>query len=165
MGRAMVSLEMVRVASPCTADWDEMHGDDRVRFCGQCNLNVYNLSGMEREEAEELISGREGRLCVRLLVRHDGTVLTQDCPVGLRALRKKLWKGLAAAASLAFALLFGTPRAEAAPAPLPKKTRTTQTAAPKVSPSPERLVEIMGGCSAPPARLPVLLPAPPAPKK
>jgi hypothetical protein len=45
VGRATVSLEMVRVASPCTADWDATHGDDRVRYCGQCNLHVYNLSG------------------------------------------------------------------------------------------------------------------------
>src|SRR3954469_22981979 len=97
MGRAMVSLEMVRVASPCPADWDSMKGDDRVRFCGQCNLNVYNLSGMTRDEAEELVNSAEGRLCVQLLVREDGTVLTQDCPVGLRALRRKVWKKLVAA--------------------------------------------------------------------
>src|SRR5262245_46538856 len=111
MGRGKVSLEMVGVASPCTADWDAMRGDDRVRFCGECNLHVYNLSGMTREEAEGLVSRREGRLCVRLLQRHDGTVLTQDCPVGLRALRKKVWRGLVAAASLAFAVLFGAPKA------------------------------------------------------
>src|SRR5262245_32868959 len=147
MGRERVSLEMVRVASPCTVEWDAMHGDDRVRFCGQCNLNVYNLSGMTREEAEALVNRREGRLCVQLLLRHDGTVLTQDCPVGLRALRRKVWKALAAAASLAFAMLWGGPKAEAAPAPLPKKAKPKPAAAPKaVCPAdPERQVRAIRG--------------------
>ena len=41
-------LEDVRVASPCNASWDAMKGDDRVRFCGECQKNVYNLSAMTR---------------------------------------------------------------------------------------------------------------------
>ena len=164
MGRATVSLEMVQVASPCTADWDAMRGDDRVRFCGRCNLHVYNLSGMTRQEAEGLINRREGRLCVQLLLRHDGTVLTQDCPLGLRALRQKVWKALAAAASLAFALLWGGAKAEGAPAPLPKKAKTTQAAAPKAvcPPDPERQVRATRGEM---AIVPVPQPAPPVPKK
>ncbi len=35
-------LENVRIASPCSASWDDMVGDERVRFCGQCTKNVYN---------------------------------------------------------------------------------------------------------------------------
>ena len=38
-------LDNVRVASPCSVDWNEMIGDNRKRFCGDCKLNVYNLSG------------------------------------------------------------------------------------------------------------------------
>jgi hypothetical protein len=64
-----------------------MKGDDRVRFCSQCSLNVYNLSSMKPEEAESLVQQHEGRLCVRFYRRRDGTVLTGDCPVGLRAAR------------------------------------------------------------------------------
>ena len=59
-----------------------MYGDDRRRFCSQCKLNVYNLSGMTRDEAEQLVMNSEGRLCVRFFRRKDGTVLTQDCPAG-----------------------------------------------------------------------------------
>ena len=73
-------LDHVRIATPCPASWDSMEGDDRVRFCGSCRLNVYNLSGMTRREATELLKLVEGRLCIRLLRRKDGTVLTQDCP-------------------------------------------------------------------------------------
>jgi hypothetical protein len=75
-----------------------MEGDDRVRFCRECNLNVYNLSGMTRREAESLVAGAEGRLCARFYRRADATVLTNDCPVGLRALRRRV--SLAAGAVL-----------------------------------------------------------------
>ncbi|HEY6251733.1 MAG TPA: carboxypeptidase-like regulatory domain-containing protein [Candidatus Angelobacter sp.] len=67
-----------------------MSGDDRVRHCQECKLNVYNLSAMSRREAEELIARREGRLCVRFYQRADGTVLTRDCPVGFRRLVRKV---------------------------------------------------------------------------
>ena len=83
------SLDNVRVASPCKADWKRMVGDDRVRFCAQCGKNVYNLSGMAREEAEAFLREIEAAPCVRFFRRADGTVLTSDCPVGLRRKRRK----------------------------------------------------------------------------
>src|SRR3954452_5823731 len=43
--RALPLLESIRIASPCKANWDDMVGDERARFCGQCAKNVYNLSG------------------------------------------------------------------------------------------------------------------------
>ena len=82
------SLDNLRVASPCKADWDDMVGDDRVRFCAQCGKNVFNLSGMAREEAEAFLR-REAAPCLRFFRRADGTVLTSDCPVGLRRKRRK----------------------------------------------------------------------------
>ena len=84
-----ISLNQLRIASPCTADWDAMSGDDRTRFCGECQLNVYNISAMTEPEARDLIASTEGRLCVRMYRRADGTILTQDCPVGLAKLRKR----------------------------------------------------------------------------
>jgi hypothetical protein len=81
-----------------------MVGDERVRFCGQCNLNVYNLSAMTKVDAERLISRAEGKLCVRYYRRADGTILTSNCPVGLRALKRRLSRiaGASAAAVLSF---------------------------------------------------------------
>src|SRR4051795_4360975 len=90
MARFTSKLNDVRVAAPCPADWDSMYGNERVRFCEQCQLNVYNLSEMSRAEAEELIGRAEGRLCVRYYRRKDGSILTQNCPVGLRGLKRKL---------------------------------------------------------------------------
>ncbi len=85
--RSLPLLETIRIASPCNADWEKMIGDDQIRFCAHCQKDVYNLSGMAREEAETLIREREGELCVRLYRRADGTVLTADCPVGVRKKR------------------------------------------------------------------------------
>src|SRR5689334_15547988 len=89
MSTTTIQLDSVAVASPCAADWNQMRGDDRVRFCGQCQLHVYNLSDMSRREAETLINTHEGRLCGRFFRRADGTVLTRDCPVGVRAVRRR----------------------------------------------------------------------------
>ncbi len=58
-------LSHVRIAAPCRADWERMHGNERVRFCGECSMNVYNLSNMSKKDAEALILNAEGRLCVR----------------------------------------------------------------------------------------------------
>ena len=96
-------LRRVRVASPCRASWELMEGDERTRFCRQCGLNVYNLSEMTRAEAESLVARTEGRLCARFYQRADGTVLTKDCPVGLRAVRLRV----ARAAGAAFAAVLG----------------------------------------------------------
>jgi hypothetical protein len=72
-------LRRLEVVSPCTVSWDSMRGDDNVRFCGECRLNVYNLSGMSTPDALSLVARREHRVCVRFYRRPDGTVVTQDC--------------------------------------------------------------------------------------
>lgn len=100
-------LDNVRVASPCSADWNEMYGDDRKRFCSDCKLNVYNLSDMTRQEAESLLLNWEGRLCVRFYRRADGTVLTKDCPVGWQAVKQKISRRVTAVFSLLAGLLGG----------------------------------------------------------
>jgi len=100
-------LRNVKVASPCRADWDRMIGNERARFCGQCELNVYNLSSMSTLEAESLIARTEGRLCVRYYRRKDGSIITQDCPVGLRRLKARAARIKRAVASLVLGFLAG----------------------------------------------------------
>ena len=107
MSRHSIPLENVRVATPCSADWERMTGDERARFCGQCQLNVYNLSGMTRQEAERLIANREGRLCVRFYRRADGTILTKNCPVGLAALKRRVSRLASAALSAVIGFFSG----------------------------------------------------------
>jgi hypothetical protein len=100
-------LNNIKVASPCSQDWNAMIGNDRKRYCGDCKLNVYNLSGMTKNEAENLILNSEGRLCVRFYRRADGSVLTQDCPVGWRAIKQRVSKTVTAFASVIFGLIGG----------------------------------------------------------
>jgi hypothetical protein len=107
MAKYTSPLDRVTVAAPCSADWDEMIGNDRARFCGQCKLNVYNLSGMTKREAENLIAGAEGRLCIRFYRRADGTILTENCPVGLRALKRRMSRVARATLSAILSFLAG----------------------------------------------------------
>jgi hypothetical protein len=93
-------LDQVKIASPCNASWDAMSGDDRARFCGQCNKHVYNFAAMTTAQIEALIIEKEGQLCGRLYRRADGAILTADCPVGLAAVRRKAVRLLAFAAAL-----------------------------------------------------------------
>jgi hypothetical protein len=107
MSRFYSPLDDVRVASPCSSDWDSMYGDDQKRFCKECKLNVYNLSGMTREDAERLVTNAEGRLCIRFYKRPDGTIITQDCPVGWAKIKQRTRVYATAALSMLMALLTG----------------------------------------------------------
>jgi hypothetical protein len=61
-----------------------MKGDDVTRHCRSCKKNVYDISSLSEDEAIDLINEKEGLLCVKFFQRSDGTILTEDCPVGLR---------------------------------------------------------------------------------
>ena len=103
MSKVVSLVQRVQIASPCPAKWEDMVGDDRSRFCSHCKLNVYNLAAMTEAQGEALIIEKEGKLCARIYRRYDGTILTKDCPRGLRAARKRAaWLALRAAAVLAF---------------------------------------------------------------
>jgi hypothetical protein len=106
------NLEQLKIASPCPANWNEMKGDRQVRHCQLCRLNVYNFSEMTRSEIERAIGKSEGKMCVRLYRRQDGTVITRDCPKGIRVLRQRVVKRLALAASLVLTTLGCGPQAE-----------------------------------------------------
>lgn len=107
-------LRNVRIASACPARWEDMTGNDTVRHCALCNLNVHNLAAMSAEDAERLLSGHfgpdgsanPGRLCAVIYRRADGTVLTRDCPVGWARVRAAARRSLLRAAA-ALALVTG----------------------------------------------------------
>lgn len=112
-------LHSVSIKNPCRMDFDKMEGNERVRFCGDCKLNVYNLSGMTRQEAEELVSNREGRLCVTFVRRADGTLVTKDC----QTIVGRVKDGFRFAASFIAAVLSGASLLTACSSPV--QTRTT----------------------------------------
>jgi hypothetical protein len=74
MSRNTYLLDRINIPAPCSADWDSMKGNDQVRFCSQCNLNVHNLSAMKRKEARELITASGGKLCVRYYKKPGGAI-------------------------------------------------------------------------------------------
>jgi hypothetical protein len=96
-------LDKVQIAAPCSADWDRMIGDERKRHCSECKLNVYNLSAMTQREAENFLIKAEGRVCLRIYRRSDGTVLTHNCPIGWQVLKKRVSR----TATAAFGLIAG----------------------------------------------------------
>jgi hypothetical protein len=103
-------LPNLRIASPCSANWDRMIGDERVRYCPECKLNVYNFSAMPECEIRRVIANRQGRLCARWYRRTDGTMLTADCPVGFHARVRKA--SLVAGAALSAMMGVGTAKAQ-----------------------------------------------------
>lgn len=105
MSQAKINLNNIRIASPCSQKWEEMNGDERQRFCRHCQLHVYNFSAMTKTEVEGLLRNAEGRVCGRFYQRADGTMLTQNCPVGLQAMRQRVSR-LAATAFAAVCGLF-----------------------------------------------------------
>src|SRR5262245_6938546 len=103
-------LDKVRIASPCHARWEDMAGNDRARFCGQCRKNVYNFSAMTQAEVESLVRDKEGQLCGRFYRRPDGRMLTADCPTGMQRKRNRLMRICAAVAGFMVFLLGGCTR-------------------------------------------------------
>ena len=85
------SLPMITIQTPCTVPWDTMRGDDRVRFCGQCERQVFDLGNLSSSEVMELLGGTEEVPCVRFYRRPDGRVMTADCPLSIR---ERTWKWL-----------------------------------------------------------------------
>ena len=145
-------LTNLKIASPCSADWNEMVGDNRKRFCGDCKLNVYNLSGMKRTEAESLIMNAEGRLCVKFYSRADGTMITQDCPVGWARVKQRTQIFVTAVASLLFTF-FG---AIGLVSIFAKSTLLGKVLPiPFVTPTPERTMGIMMPTSPTPKKSPI----------
>ncbi|MCC6906901.1 MAG: hypothetical protein IT430_03080 [Phycisphaerales bacterium] len=103
-------LDRVKIASPCTAKWEDMAGDDVTRHCSQCNLDVHNLSAMTREQAESFLREHTGggRVCGRIFRRTDGTILMKDCPVGLAAIRARARRTAARVAAALAAMVSAT---------------------------------------------------------
>jgi hypothetical protein len=87
-----------------------MKGDDQVRYCPECNLNVYDFSAMTAPDVQRLVTSHEGRLCGRLFRRADGTILTKDCPVGFSVRVRRVSR--IAGAALSAAMGFGAAAAQ-----------------------------------------------------
>jgi hypothetical protein len=110
-----IDLDNIRVASPCHARWNDMDGDERARFCGQCSKHVFNLSAMTRAQIEILVREKEGKFCGRFYRRADGRMLTADCPSRLRRVRERMASIGGALCALLLSLAGCSPRQTSSP--------------------------------------------------
>ena len=72
--------KLIEIKTPCTADWDSMIGDDRIRFCEHCNLNVNDLSQLTPKRVRRLVTKSNSRLCIRYQKRRDGSPIIKAVP-------------------------------------------------------------------------------------
>lgn len=78
----MNSQIVPKIEKPCPANWDEMKGDEKQRFCKHCQLHVHNLSAMLLDEQRSMLSFRE-RVCVSYVAGS-----------GAKALNSRTWTKL-----------------------------------------------------------------------
>lgn len=90
MSERTFSLDVIGVAAPCHEDWDAMHGDERQRFCDQCDKHVHNLSEMTRDQAEAFVNANPTGVCIRMVKDRDGRVVTTDHPRVARHGRRRM---------------------------------------------------------------------------
>ncbi|MBK7750098.1 MAG: hypothetical protein IPP57_17445 [Candidatus Obscuribacter sp.] len=87
------------ITSPCPMSFNDMQGDDKVRFCSQCSKNVHNLSNMSKAEAAELVRKSDGKICAFIRRDERGKIITDNCPQFLRNARNRLFDKIASIAS------------------------------------------------------------------
>jgi hypothetical protein len=132
----MMRRESLPIAQPCDADWEQMDGDESVRFCHRCAKHVHNLSAMSEADARALVATSER--CIRY---------THDAGRVRFAGRSGPLPRLAAAAALAFGSLASSacmgklvcpvpPPDQPAPAGAPASEQPAPSAAPSDDPQP-----------------------------
>jgi hypothetical protein len=107
------ALDRIQIASPCPASWDEMIGNEQVRFCRHCSLHVHDLSKITAKDAMKLVAASRGKLCVRYYRRPDGTVQTAERAEPLTQIKRRLSR-IAAGAFTATLSLASTAVAQSA---------------------------------------------------
>ena len=89
MPKPTTILDRISITSPCSADWNSMTGNERVRFCLHCSKQVNNISEMTSKQAIELVSRSKGRLCLRYQRRPGGQIRTAEQPPRLHQIRRR----------------------------------------------------------------------------
>lgn len=152
-------LDQIKIASPCPMSWDDLERteSEKARFCGQCQKKVYDIAQMSRPEAELFlqqvaVNMPGGAACLQIYCRADGTILTDDCPVGLKRVRN-LWRRVRLTAASVIALLVGALPVQAGDGPgcAAKDGKSAKTQGAGTAAGNKKLVPLLGS----PAPLPV----------
>jgi Carboxypeptidase regulatory-like domain len=114
-------LDKIDVKTPCNESWDEMNGNETVRFCSHCAKNVHDISAMTRQKAEQFVKKSNGNLCVRYVKTPTGKLITE--PPKFTQIKRN---ATIAASVLATSLTFTT-LVYAQSEPIKPKDNVTQT--------------------------------------
>lgn len=128
-----------RNASPCSSVCKLAEMPEKITSCDRCRIRVYDFSGMEQPEAEELVFKMEGISNVPFFRRRDGKFLTQDCPVSLqnrqiRAIVATV-SGLLFIAVVSLSCMMPKPVPPPAPSPVVKEQGLNAVTLSKVDPT------------------------------
>jgi len=103
----MKSRFVPSITHPCNQDWRNMSGDDKSRFCAQCQLHVHNLSAMSAPEQEAVLGNRKERQCVAYV--DDGNKIKVHRNTWLMIQRlMRPWRMAATVVAAAFPMLFSS---------------------------------------------------------
>ncbi len=96
----------IQIKTACPKNWAELVGDDKKRFCSECNLHVHNAARLTQVEASTLVAKANSRVCMRIEYDASGAPVFRDShpAVGIKprsASRFARWALSAAAGLLA----------------------------------------------------------------
>ncbi len=81
----------------CPIRWDEMHGDERERYCSRCHRTVVNLSLLTATERADLLAlTPPDQLCVSYYRRLNGEFVSAEQPLTPAESRSTVQLGVAA---------------------------------------------------------------------
>ena len=129
-------LNQIYIEKPCTANWDAMTAiqGEQVKHCAHCQKNVYNLSAMTEQDAENLLA-QMPNLCVRYSQNDEGQILTEEVLPPSRSPKMPstwLFRFVASVAAIVTGLIARPASADTVqnaktPPKKPTKTQTQQT--------------------------------------
>jgi hypothetical protein len=80
----------LKIENPCAANWDQMIGNDWVRFCEHCHLTVNDLTPLTPKRVRRLIADSKGHLCVRYQRGPNGSLLLKPVAQQLHQIRRRV---------------------------------------------------------------------------
>ncbi|MBP9092046.1 hypothetical protein KBI23_13550 [bacterium] len=104
--KPFIPIVCKKQATPCAFTWDDPDTRERFRYCDLCKTPVYNFTGLEQPEADELIFQRENRRNATLYKRADGKYMTVNCPVEVKRKRDMVFMSLGGVLLFAAAIAF-----------------------------------------------------------
>jgi hypothetical protein len=96
--------KQLKIKNPCLASWDEMTGNNEIRFCQHCDLTVHDVSQLTPKRVRRLVAKTRGRLCVRYQCLPDGSVLLKAIPKKVHQIQRRVSKIAAGAFSATLTL-------------------------------------------------------------